>query len=133
MARSRSTVRSTSERVSRRAASSRPAPRLITRNEGRASAHDQEGMDERIPRDTVAARRPTSGQEYLGPQLVRVALTLVLLSSGRVVARSFEWLLRADPGVLAVCVRTSPEFIPQMTDAIAFEDRVQRRSPLYLA
>jgi putative ABC transport system permease protein len=44
--------------------------------------------------------------------------------------RSFERLLRADPGfrpegVFTVRVRTPPEFFPQITEAIAFQDRVQ--------
>jgi putative ABC transport system permease protein len=59
-----------------------------------------------------------------------VALSLVLLSSGALVARSFERLLRADPGfqpegLFTVRVRTPPEFFPKISDAIAFQDRVQ--------
>jgi putative ABC transport system permease protein len=54
----------------------------------------------------------------------------VLLSSGALVARSFERLLRADPGfrpegVFTVKVRTPPEFFPTQVDAIRFQDRVQ--------
>lgn len=61
--------------------------------------------------------------------VAQVALTLVLLSSGALVVRSFERLLRADPGfrpdgVFTVRVRTPPEFFPRMSDAIAFQDRV---------
>ena len=60
----------------------------------------------------------------------QVALSLVLLGSGGLVVRSFERLLRADPGfrpegVLTMRVRTPPEFFPKITDAIAFQDRVQ--------
>ena len=62
--------------------------------------------------------------------VAQVALSLVLLSSGALVMRSFERLLRADPGfrpdgVLTVRLRTPPEFFPQVSDAIAFQDRVQ--------
>src|SRR5262249_3697548 len=46
------------------------------------------------------------------------------------VARSFERLLRADPGfrpegVFTVKMRTPPEFFPTQADAIGFQDRVQ--------
>src|SRR5262249_10591961 len=63
--------------------------------------------------------------------VAQVALSLVLLGSGALVVRSFERLLRADPGfrpdgVFTVRVRTPPEFFPKMSDAIAFQDRVQR-------
>jgi len=62
--------------------------------------------------------------------VAQVALSLVLLSSGALVMRSFERLLRADPGfqpngVFTVRVRTPPEFFPTITDAITFQDRVQ--------
>jgi putative ABC transport system permease protein len=62
--------------------------------------------------------------------VAQVALSLVLLSSGALVMRSFEGLLRADPGfrpdgVFTVRVRTPPEFFPKMSDAIAFHARVQ--------
>jgi putative ABC transport system permease protein len=54
----------------------------------------------------------------------------VLLSSGALVVRSFERLLRADPGfrpegVFTVKIRTPPEFFPKPADAIGFQDRVQ--------
>jgi putative ABC transport system permease protein len=63
--------------------------------------------------------------------VAQVALSLILLSSGALVMRSFERLLRADPGfrsdgVFTVRVRCPPEFFPQMSDVIAFQDRVQR-------
>ena len=62
--------------------------------------------------------------------VAQVALSLVLLSSGALVVRSFERLLRADPGfrsagVFTVRVRTPPEFFPKISEAIAFQDRVQ--------
>src|SRR5262249_9124443 len=71
------------------------------------------------------------GRWRRGMIVAQVALSLVLLSSGALVMRSFERLLRADPGfrsdgVFTVRVRTPPEFFPQMSDAIAFQDRVQR-------
>jgi putative ABC transport system permease protein len=63
--------------------------------------------------------------------VAQVALSLVLLSSGALVMRSFERLLRADPGfrsdgVFTIRVRCPPEFFPQMGDVIAFQDRLQR-------
>jgi predicted permease len=71
------------------------------------------------------------GRWRRGMVVAQVALSLVLLSSGALVMRSFGRLLRADPGfqpdgVFTVCVRTPPEFFPQASDAIAFQDRVQR-------
>ena len=80
-----------------------------------------------------SAVRGSSGQGRLRRSLIvaQVALSLVLLSSGALVMRSFERLLRADPGfqpdgVFTVRVRCPPEFFPQMNDVIAFQDRVQR-------
>ena len=71
------------------------------------------------------------GRWRRGLIVAQVALSLVLLSSGALVMRSFERLLRADPGfrpegVLTVRVRTPPEFFPKASDAIAFQDRVQK-------
>jgi putative ABC transport system permease protein len=70
------------------------------------------------------------GRMRRGLIVTQVALSLVLLSSGALVMRSFERLLRADPGfrpegLLSVRIRTPPEFFPQPRDAIAFQDRVQ--------
>ncbi len=70
------------------------------------------------------------GRWRRGMIVAQVALSLVLLSSGALVMRSFERLLRADPGfrsdgVFTVRVRTPPEFFPKMSDVIAFQDRVQ--------
>jgi putative ABC transport system permease protein len=80
-----------------------------------------------------SAVRGGGGQGRLRRSLIvaQVALSLVLLCSGALVMRSFERLLRADPGfqpdgVFTVRVRTPPEFFPQMSDVIAFQDRVQR-------
>lgn len=69
------------------------------------------------------------GRWRRGMVVVQVALSLVLLCSGALVGRSFEQLLRADPGfrpdgVFTVRMRTPPEFFPQMSDAIAFQDRI---------
>jgi putative ABC transport system permease protein len=65
-----------------------------------------------------------------GMIVAQVALSLVLLSSGALVMRSFERLLRADPGfrpdgVFTVRLRTPPEFFPKASDTTAFQDRVQ--------
>jgi putative ABC transport system permease protein len=61
--------------------------------------------------------------------VAQVALSLVLLSSGALVVRSFDRLLRTDPGfrpdgVLTFRLRRPPEFFPQWKDALAFQDRV---------
>src|SRR6185295_19432896 len=50
--------------------------------------------------------------------VTQVALSLVLLCSGGLVVRSFEYLLRSQPGfrpdgVLTVFVRTPPQFFPR--------------------
>ncbi|RPI52600.1 MAG: FtsX-like permease family protein, partial [Acidobacteria bacterium] len=71
------------------------------------------------------------GRLRRGMIVAQVALSLVLLSSGALVVRSFERLLRADPGfrsegVFTMRLRRPPEFFPQMKDAIAFQDRVQQ-------
>src|SRR5262245_8678309 len=63
--------------------------------------------------------------------VAQVALSLILLSSGALVMRSFERLLRADSGfqsagVFTVRVRAPYEFFPQMSDLNAFRDRLQR-------
>jgi putative ABC transport system permease protein len=70
------------------------------------------------------------GRLRRGMIVAQVALSLVLLSSGALVARSFERLLRADPGfvsegIFTMRLRRPPEFFPQFKDAIAFQDRVQ--------
>jgi len=63
--------------------------------------------------------------------VVQVGFSLVLLSSGALVMRSFQRLLRADPGfrpegVLTFRVRTPPEFFPKLSDALQFQDRLQK-------
>jgi putative ABC transport system permease protein len=62
--------------------------------------------------------------------VVQIALSLILLCSGGLVMRSFERLLRVDPGfrpegVFTVLVRTPPEFFPRIRDVNAFQERVQ--------
>jgi len=66
-----------------------------------------------------------------GMIVAQVALSLVLLSSGGLVVRSFERLLRADPGfkpegILTMRIRTPPEFFPTAIDAVQFQDRIER-------
>jgi len=61
--------------------------------------------------------------------VVQVALSLVLLSSGALVVRSLEQLLRADPGfrpegLFTVLVRTPPVFFPKDSDIRTFQNRV---------
>jgi putative ABC transport system permease protein len=70
------------------------------------------------------------GRWRRGLIVAQVALSLVLLSSGALVVRSFERLLRSDPGfrsdgVFTVRVRTPPEFFPKTSDAMAVHERVQ--------
>jgi putative ABC transport system permease protein len=70
------------------------------------------------------------GRWRRGMIVAQVALSFVLLSSGALVVRSFERLLRADPGfrsdgLFTVRVRTPPEFFSQISEAMAFQDRVQ--------
>jgi putative ABC transport system permease protein len=68
------------------------------------------------------------GRLRRGMILAQVALSLVLLDSGALVARSFEQLLETDPGfrphgVFTVRVRTPPAFVPD-SEVVAFQDRV---------
>jgi putative ABC transport system permease protein len=62
--------------------------------------------------------------------VTQVALTLVLLSAGGVVARTFEQLLAVDPGfkptgVLTFRVAMDPRLFPNTAEAYAFQDRVE--------
>ncbi|MPY88912.1 MAG: FtsX-like permease family protein [Luteitalea sp.] len=71
------------------------------------------------------------GRMRRGMVVAQVALSLVLLSSGGLVVRSFERLLRADlgfrpEGLLTFRVRRPPEFFPEYADAILFQDRGDR-------
>ena len=70
------------------------------------------------------------GRLRRGMIVTQVALSMVLLSSGGLVVRSFERLVRADPGfkpegLFTVRVRAPPEFFPEWSDAVAFHERVQ--------
>jgi len=76
--------------------------------------------------------RGAAGSQRLrrGIVVAQVALTLVLLSAGGLVARSFERLLAADPGfrpagVLTFRVAMGPRLFPKSADAFAFQDRVE--------
>jgi len=69
------------------------------------------------------------GRMRRGMIVAQVALSLVLLSSGGLVVRSFEHLLRVDPGfksegIFTVLVRTPPAFFPERSDILAFQDRI---------
>lgn len=69
------------------------------------------------------------GRMRRGMVVVQVALSLVLLSTGGLVVRSFERLLRADPGfdpqnVLTLRVPVSQQRYPEPTDAIALHQRM---------
>lgn len=64
-----------------------------------------------------------------GMVVAQVALTLMLLTAGGLVVRSFERLLRADPGfqpegVLTMRVPLPTQIFPQVADALALQDRV---------
>jgi putative ABC transport system permease protein len=66
-----------------------------------------------------------------GMIVAQVAISLVLLGSGGLVARSVERLLRSDPGfnsdgVLTFRVRSPPEFFPKPADLVGFQDRVEQ-------
>jgi putative ABC transport system permease protein len=70
------------------------------------------------------------GRMRRGMIVAQVAVSLVLLSSGGLVVRSVEHLLRADlgfrpEGLLTFRVRSPPEFFPKPPDVIAFQDRVE--------
>jgi putative ABC transport system permease protein len=69
------------------------------------------------------------GRLRRGMIVAQVALSLVLLSSGALVVRSFEHLLRTDPGfksegIFTVLVRTPPVFFPERSDVLAFQDSI---------
>ncbi len=69
------------------------------------------------------------GRMRRGMVIVQVALSLVLLTTGGLVARSFERLLVADPGfdpegVLTVRVPMPAQLVPEATDVMVLQDRV---------
>jgi putative ABC transport system permease protein len=62
--------------------------------------------------------------------VAQVALSLVLLSAGGLVVRSFERLLSANPGfrpdgVLTFMVAMGPRLFPKTPEALAFQDRLE--------
>lgn len=63
--------------------------------------------------------------------VAQVTLSLVLLTTGGLVVRSFDRLLRADPGftpggLLTMRVPMPAQFIPKAEDAIALQERVEQ-------
>lgn len=71
------------------------------------------------------------GRLRRGMVVTQVALSLVLLAAGGLVVRSFERLLRVDPGfrpegVLSFWVRMPPEFFPDSKDVVALQDRIEQ-------
>jgi putative ABC transport system permease protein len=63
--------------------------------------------------------------------VAQVALSLVLLTAGGLVVRSFERLLRADPGftpdgLLTLRVPMPPQLIPRVEDAFALQERLDQ-------
>src|SRR5204862_8179414 len=72
----------------------------------------------------------SSGRMRRGLIVTQVALSLVLLSAGGLVVRSFERLLAADPGfkpegVLTFSVVLGDWLFPKATDSYAFQSRVE--------
>jgi putative ABC transport system permease protein len=70
------------------------------------------------------------GRMRRGLVVAQVALSLVLLNAGGVVVRSFERLLRADPGfrpegVLTVHVPMPASMFPKSSEALSLQERVQ--------
>ncbi|MGH9374167.1 MAG: ABC transporter permease, partial [Vicinamibacterales bacterium] len=71
------------------------------------------------------------GRMRRGIVVAQVALSLVLLGSAGLVVRSFDRLLRADPGfkpegVLTVRMPTPVQFFPRVPDAMLFYGRVEQ-------
>jgi putative ABC transport system permease protein len=80
-------------------------------------------------RNTAVRGGGGHGRMRRGMVVVQVALSLVLLSTGGLVVRSFERLLRADPGfepagVLTMRVPIPSAFYAETADAIAVQDRL---------
>jgi putative ABC transport system permease protein len=71
------------------------------------------------------------GRMRRGMVVAQVALSLVLLTTGGLVVRSFERLLRADPGfnpegILTIRVPIPAQIVPQAPEALAIQDRIER-------
>jgi hypothetical protein len=71
------------------------------------------------------------GRMRHGMVVAQVALSLVLLSTGGLVVRSFERLLRADPGfrpegLLTMRVPIPSQIVPKEADAMVLQDRIER-------
>lgn len=70
------------------------------------------------------------GRLRRGMVMTQVAVSLVLLAAGGLVVRSFDRLLRVDPGfrpegILSFWVRMPPEFFPKFEDVILLQDRIE--------
>src|SRR4029450_13087071 len=66
-----------------------------------------------------------------GMVVVQVALTLVLLTTGGLVVRSFERLLRADPGfkpegVITIRVPMPGQIVSEGSQAFALQERLEQ-------
>jgi putative ABC transport system permease protein len=71
------------------------------------------------------------GRMRRGMVIAQMALSLVLLTTGGLVVRSFDRLLRADPGfrpdgVLSIRVPIPAQFHPEIADALAVQERLER-------
>jgi putative ABC transport system permease protein len=71
------------------------------------------------------------GRMRRGMVVAQVALSLVLLTTGGLVVRSFDRLLRADPGfrsqgVLTMRVPMPSQFFPELPAVLALQERVER-------
>ena len=90
----------------------------------------------RMSLSSLLASSPVRGGGGHGPMrrglvVAQVALSLVLLASGGLVVRSFDELLRADPGfkadgVLTMRVPAPAQFFPRAADATLFYERVEQ-------
>jgi putative ABC transport system permease protein len=81
----------------------------------------------------TSAVRGGGGHGHLRRSMVvaQVTLSLVLLSTGGLVLRSFERLLRADPGfrpdgLLTLRVPMPAQFIAEAADVVALQDRLEQ-------
>ena len=79
-----------------------------------------------------SAVRGSGGSQRMrrGVIVAQVALTLVLLCAGGLVARSLERLVAADPGfrpsgILTFAVAMGPRLFPKAPDAFVFQERVE--------